>query len=50
MKIPNLILKDLHWLFKLKTHYVAEESERLICEIYAKTKFQKIYVVAYSNY
>ena len=45
MKIPNLILLDLDWLLKLKNHWVAEESERLICEIYAKTKFNYIYVV-----
>jgi len=44
-KIPNLVLYDLHWLLKLKTHWVAEESERLICEIYTKTNFYKIYVV-----
>jgi len=30
---------------KLKTYLDAEESERLICETYAKTKFYKIYVV-----
>jgi len=47
IKIPNLVLYDLDWLFKLKTHWVAEESERLICEIYTKTKFYKIYVVQY---
>jgi len=29
----------------LKTHGVEEESERLICEIYTKTKFYKIYVL-----
>jgi len=46
IKIPNLVLYDLDWLVKLKTHWVAEESERLICEIYGtKTKFHKIYVV-----
>jgi len=45
VKIPNLVLYDLDWLFKLNTHWVAEESERLICEIYTKTKFYKIYVV-----
>ena len=33
---------DLDWLFKLKTHWVAEESERLICDKYTKTKFYKI--------
>ena len=44
-KIQNLVLYDLDWLFKLKTDWVAEESERLICEIYTKTKFYKIYVV-----
>ena len=45
IKIPNLVLYDLDWLFKVKTHWVAEEPERLICEIYTKTKFHKIYVV-----
>ena len=45
IKIPNLVLYDLGWLFTLKTHWVAEESERLICELYTKTKFHKIYVV-----
>ena len=30
---------------KWKPTWVAEESERLICEIYTKTKFYKIYVV-----
>ena len=45
IKIPNLVLYDLDWLFKLKTHWVAEESERLICEIYTKTKFYEIYAV-----
>ena len=43
IKIPNLFFYELDWLFKLKTHWVAEESERLICEIYT-TKFHKIYV------
>ena len=45
IKITNLVLYDLDWLFELKTHWVAEESERLICEIYTKKKFHKIYVV-----
>ena len=45
IKVPNLFLYDLDWLFKLKIYWVAEESERLICEIYTKTKFYKIYVV-----
>jgi len=43
-KIPNLVY-DFAWLFILKTHWVVEESERLICEIYTKTKFYKIYVL-----
>ena len=50
IKIPNLVLYDLDWLFKLKTHRVAEESERLICEIYTKTKFYKIYVVTVNKH
>ena len=45
IKIPNFILYDLDRLFKLKTHWVAEESERLIREIYTKTTFYKIDVV-----
>ena len=48
IKIPNLVLYDLDWLFK--THWVAEESERLICEIYTKTKFYKIYVVTVNKH
>ena len=50
IKIPNLVLYDLDWLFKLKTHWVAEESERLICEICTKTKFYKIYVVTVNKH
>jgi len=44
-KIPKLILKDLDWLFKLKTHWVAEESKMLICETYTKTKLLFLYTV-----
>ena len=40
----------LDWLFKLKTHWVEEESERFICEIYKKTKFYKIYVVTVNKH
>ena len=50
IKIPNLVLYDLDWRFKLKTHWVAEESERLICEIYTKTKFYKIYIVTFNKH
>jgi len=50
IKILNLVLYDLDWLFKLKTHWVAEESERLIREIYTKTKFYKIYVVTVNKH
>jgi len=38
IKILILVLYDLDWLFKLQTHWVAEESERLICEMYTKNK------------
>jgi len=47
IKILNLVLYDLDWPFKLKTHWVAEESERLICEIYTKKKFTRF--MWYSN-
>ena len=42
IKIPKLVLYDLDWLLKLKNHWVAKDSQRLICEIYTKTKFYKI--------
>jgi len=42
IKIPNLVLYDLDWLFKLKTHWVSEESERLICETYKNKILQDL--------
>jgi len=49
MQLFNVTLHQNSKFGSLRLGWVAEESERLICEIYTKTKFYKIYVVTVTN-